>query len=109
MPSISNWWFRRNSFFFTRIAEYRLRIKKWKIQTPNFMMRVYSSLLMSSLLLSGTAVNAQSLETRSTFFAQGNPGPEFLTALADTQSLYTEHEKEPDKDKDTAPERGSGR
>lgn len=75
------------------------------------MMRVYSSLLMSSLLLSATAVNAQSLETRSTFFAQGNPSPEFLTALADTQSLYADHDKEQDKDKDkeTAPERGSGR
>jgi len=73
------------------------------------MMRVYSSLLMSSLLLSATAVNAQSLETRSTFFAQSNPGPEFLTVLANTQSLYAEHEKEQDKDTDTAPERGSGR
>ena len=62
---------------------------------------------MSTLLLSGTAVNAQSLETRSTFFAQGNPGPEFLTALADTQSLYADNDKE--QDKDTAPERGSGR
>jgi hypothetical protein len=73
------------------------------------MMRVYSSLLMSSLLLSATAVNAQSLETRSTFFAQDNPSPEFLTALADTQSFYADHEKEQDKDNDTAPERGSGR
>jgi hypothetical protein len=72
-------------------------------------MRVYSSLLMSSLLLSATAVNAQSLETRSTFFAQDNPGSEFLTALADTQSLYADHDKEKDTDKDTAPERGSGR
>jgi hypothetical protein len=71
------------------------------------MMRVYSSLLMSSLLMSGTAVNAQSLETRSTFFAPGNPGPEFLTALADTPSLYADNDKE--QDKDTAPERGSGR
>lgn len=70
-------------------------------------MRIYSSILMSSLLLSGTAVNAQSLETRSTFFAQDNPGPEFLTALADTQSLYAAPDK--DKDKDKAPERGSGR
>jgi RNase adaptor protein for sRNA GlmZ degradation len=73
------------------------------------MMRVYSSLLMSGLLLSGTAVNAQSLETRSTFFAQDNPGPEFLTALADTQRLYADREKEQDKEQDTAPERGSGR
>jgi len=73
------------------------------------MMRVYSSFLMSSLLLTATAVNAQSLETRSTFFAQDNPGREFLTALADTPSLYADHDKEQDKDKDTAPERGSGR
>lgn len=73
------------------------------------MMRVYSSVLMSSLLMSGTAVNAQSLETRATFFDRGNPGLEFLTALADTQSLYADHDKEQDKDKDTAPERGSGR
>ena len=73
------------------------------------MMRVYSSLLMSSLLMNGSAVNAQSLETRSTFFAQDNPGSEFLTALADTQSLFADHEKEQDKETDTAPERGSGR
>jgi hypothetical protein len=74
-------------------------------------MRVYSSLLMSGLLLSATAVNAQSLETRSTFFARGNPGPEFLTALADTQTLYADCDKDEDKDQDTttAPERGSGR
>jgi len=73
------------------------------------MMRVYSSLLMSSLLLIATAVNAQSLETRSTFFAQDNPGSEVLTALADTQSLYADHEKQQDKDKDKPPEQGSGR
>ena len=76
-------------------------------------MRVYSSLLMSSLLLTATAVNAQSLETRSTFFAQDNRAPEFLTALADTQSLYADRDREEDtdkdKDKDKAPERGSGR
>jgi hypothetical protein len=66
-------------------------------------MRVYSFILMSSLLLSGTAVNAQSLETRSTFFAQDNSASEILTAVADSQSLY-------DNDKDTqAPERGEGR
>ncbi|MEG4147129.1 heterocyst-inhibiting protein PatX [Microcoleus sp. Pol12B5] len=67
------------------------------------MMRVYSSILMSSLLLSGTAVNAQSLETRSTFFAQDNSASEILTALPDTQSLY-------DKEEDNkAPGRGDGR
>lgn len=66
-------------------------------------MRVYSSILMSSLLLSAGAVNAQSLETRSTFFAQDNSAPEILTALADTQTF------DADNDKDTPPERGSGR
>jgi hypothetical protein len=66
------------------------------------MIGVYSSILMSSLLLSGTAVNTQSLETRSTFFDQDNSAPEILTALADTQTFY-------DNDKDTPPERGSGR
>ncbi|MEG4205587.1 hypothetical protein QUA20_16830 [Microcoleus sp. Pol7_A1] len=67
------------------------------------MIGVYSSILMSSLLLSSTAVSAQSLETRSTFFAQDNFAPDILTALADTQTFYA------DNDKDTPPERGSGR
>ena len=67
------------------------------------MMRVYSSILMSSLLLSAGAVNAQSLETRSTFFAQDNSASEIFTVLGESQSLY-------DNDKDTkAPERGQGR
>jgi len=66
------------------------------------MMRIYSSILMSSLLLSGTAVNAQSLETRSTFFAQDNSAPEILTTRAETQSLY-------DNDQDTPPRPGDGR
>ncbi|MEG5001744.1 heterocyst-inhibiting protein PatX [Microcoleus sp. B4-D4] len=67
------------------------------------MMRVYSSIMMSSLLLSATAVNAQSLEARSTFFSQDNSASEILTALADTQTFYA------DNDKDTPPERGGGR
>ena len=66
-------------------------------------MRVYSSILMSSLLLSASAVNAQSLQTRSTFFAQDNSAPEILTAVADTQIFY---DKDPD---DTPPGRGEGR
>jgi hypothetical protein len=73
------------------------------------MMRVYSSLLMSSLLMSGTAVNAQSLETRSTFFARDNSNPQILTALADTQSLYADRDKDQDTAQDPAQERGSGR
>ncbi|MEG4059026.1 MULTISPECIES: heterocyst-inhibiting protein PatX [unclassified Microcoleus] len=67
------------------------------------MMRVYSSILMSSLLLSAGAVNAQSLETRSTFFAQDNSASEIFTALPDTQSLY---DKQPDN---KPPRRGEGR
>ncbi|MEG4455735.1 heterocyst-inhibiting protein PatX [Microcoleus sp. N9_A1] len=66
------------------------------------MIGVYSSILMSSLLLSGTAVNAQSLETRSTFFAQDNSASEISTAVADTQTFY-------DNDKDTPPNPGDGR
>ncbi|MEG3971582.1 hypothetical protein QUA00_28775 [Microcoleus sp. T2B6] len=66
------------------------------------MMRVYSSILMSSLLLSAGAVNAQSLETRSTFFAQDNSAPEILTTRAETQSLY-------DNGQDTPPQPGDGR
>lgn len=89
--------------FFTLIAGYRVRIKKWKLQTPNFMMRVYSSILMSSLLLSSTAVNAQSVETRSTFFSQDKSVTEFSTAQAENQIFYA------DSDKETLPERGSGR
>ncbi|MEG4801640.1 hypothetical protein QUB63_17280 [Microcoleus sp. ARI1-B5] len=58
---------------------------------------------MSSLLLSGTSVKAQSLETRSTFFAGDNSAPEIITAAAETQIFYA------DNDKDVLPERGSGR
>ena len=67
------------------------------------MMRVYSSILMSSLLLSCTAVNAQSVETRSTFFSQDKSVTEFLTAQVENQTFYA------DRDRETLPERGSGR
>ena len=68
------------------------------------MMRLYSSILMSSLLLSGIAVKAQSSEARSTFFSHNNSAPEIVTAAANTQKFYA------DSDKDVAPpERGSGR
>ncbi|MEG4967955.1 hypothetical protein QUB11_15140 [Microcoleus sp. B6-A1] len=66
------------------------------------MMRVYSSILMSSLLLSAGAVNAQSLETRSTFFAQDNSASEILTTLAATQTCDADG-------KDKPPQRGQGR
>jgi len=67
------------------------------------MMRLYSSILMSSLLLSGTAVKAQSFETRSTFFSQHNSAPEIITALANTKTSNS------DTDKEVPPERGTGR
>ncbi|MEG4317745.1 MULTISPECIES: heterocyst-inhibiting protein PatX [unclassified Microcoleus] len=67
------------------------------------MMRLYSSILISSLLLSGIAVKAQSFETRSTFFSQDNSAPEIITALADTQIFYA------DNDQNDPPERGGGR
>ncbi|HBK97940.1 MAG TPA: hypothetical protein DD001_11780 [Microcoleaceae bacterium UBA10368] len=66
------------------------------------MMRVYSSILMPSLLLSGTAVNAQSFETRSTFFSQSKSVTEFLTS-------QDENLTSSDNDQDSEPERGSGR
>jgi hypothetical protein len=71
--------------------------------TQNSMMRLYSSILISSLLLSGIAVKAQSFETRSTFFARDNSAPEIITAQADTQIFYA------DKDQDNPPQRGGGR
>ncbi len=67
------------------------------------MMRLYSSILMSSLLLSSTAVNAQNLETRSTFFSQDKSVSELSTAQLENQTFYA------DNDKETPPERGSGR
>jgi hypothetical protein len=67
------------------------------------MMRVYSSILMPSLLLSGTAVNAQSFETRSTFFSQSKSVTEFLTSQDENLTASS------DNDQDSEPERGSGR
>ena len=67
------------------------------------MMRLYSSILMSSLLLSATAVNAQNLETRSTFFSQDKSASELSTPQLENQTFYA------DNDKETLPERGGGR
>ncbi|XZN92170.1 MAG: heterocyst-inhibiting protein PatX [Microcoleus sp.] len=66
------------------------------------MMRTYSCILMSSLLLSSTPVNAQSLQIAQTFFSQDKSVPELLTSQADPNSST-------ETDKDSAPERGSGR
>jgi hypothetical protein len=67
------------------------------------MIRIYSSILMSSLLLSTTAVNAQSLETRSTFLSQDKSVTEFLTSQVQNQNFYA------DSDQESLPERGTGR
>jgi hypothetical protein len=67
------------------------------------MIRFYSSILMSSLLLSSAAVNAQSLETRSTFLSQDKSVTEFLTSQVQNQTFSAD--SEPDK----LPERGTGR
>lgn len=58
---------------------------------------------MSSLLLSGIAVKAQSFETRSTFLSPDKSVTQFITAQAEKPTFYA------DSDKDTLPERGSGR
>lgn len=71
------------------------------------MMRFYSYILMSSLLLSSTAVNAQSLETRSTFLSQDKSVTELLTSQVENQSFYADSDA--NSDKDTLPERGTGR
>ncbi len=67
------------------------------------MMRLYSYILMSSLLLNATAVNAQSLETRSTFLSQDKSVTELLTAQVQNQTFYA------DGDQESLPERGTGR
>ncbi len=58
---------------------------------------------MSSLLLSSAAVNAQSLETRSTFLSQDKSVTESLTSQVQNQIFYA------DSDQETVPERGTGR
>lgn len=93
-------------FFFTCFCpDSRVQAAYQEVEntTRNSMMRLYSSMLMSTLLLSGTAVNAQSLETRSTFFSQDKSAPEIITVQPNAQTFYA------DNDKDTLPERGSGR
>jgi hypothetical protein len=67
------------------------------------MIRLYSSILMSSLLLSSTAVNAQSLEMRSTIVSQDKSVTELLTSQVENQAFST------DSDQETLPQRGSGR
>lgn len=67
------------------------------------MMRVYSSILLSSLLLSATSVKAQNLETRSSLFSEGGSVSEISTAIPDNRTFHS------DGDRDKLPERGSGR
>jgi hypothetical protein len=67
------------------------------------MIRLYSSILMLSLLFSSNAVSAQSLEMRSTFLSQDKSVTELLTPHKGNQTFY------PDSDQETLPERGTGR
>lgn len=67
------------------------------------MMRVCSSLLLSSLLLSATSVKAQNLETRSSLFCEGGSVSEISTNIPENLTFHS------DGDRDRLPERGSGR
>jgi hypothetical protein len=70
----------------------------------NFMMRVCSSILLSSLLLGATSVKAENLETKLPSLSQNRYALELSpTATVATQTFYS------DSDKDNLPERGSGR
>lgn len=97
---------RQFNFFFTCFCpDSRVQAAYQEVEnsTRNSMMRLYSSMLMSTLLLSSTAVNAQSLETGSGFCYQDKSAPEILRVQVNDQIFYA------DNDKDTLPERGSGR
>ena len=54
------------------------------------MIRFYSSILISSILLSSTTVHAQSLQTRSTFLSQDKSASELSTAKLENQTFYTD-------------------
>ncbi len=64
-------------------------------------MRLYTSVLLSSLLLMSTAVRAQSMEPTSLLKSGGDTVRELLIIQANIQAAQT--------DSDVSPERGSGR
>ena len=66
-------------------------------------MRFYTSILLSSLLLIGTAVRAQSFEAVSPSSSDSKAVPELLAAQADNYTVQANN------DNDVSPERGSGR
>ncbi|MDF0555384.1 hypothetical protein [Kamptonema sp. UHCC 0994] len=66
-------------------------------------MRFYTSILLSSLLLIGTAVRGQSFEPVSSSSSDSKAVPELLAAQADNYTVQANN------DNDVSPERGSGR
>ena len=66
-------------------------------------MHFYTSLLLSSLLLIGTAVRAQSFEPVSSVSSDSKSLQELLTAQADNHTVQANN------DNNVSPERGSGR
>ncbi|MGL5063060.1 MAG: heterocyst-inhibiting protein PatX [Microcoleus sp.] len=67
------------------------------------MMRVYFSILLSSLLLSATSVKAQNLEIKLTSLSQDRYASAFSKSTPENQTFYA------DSDRDKLPERGGGR
>ena len=66
-------------------------------------MRVYTTLFLSTLLVIGTAVRAQSFEPRSPLSSDKNSVQELLADKADNQTVQANNDNE------LSPERGSGR
>jgi hypothetical protein len=84
-------------------SQYGRSVSIVKSKISKSMMPIYSSILMSSLLLSGITVELQTFETRSTFFSEDKSVPEFLIAQAINQMVYA------DSDQNSPPDRGTGR
>ncbi|HLO49186.1 MAG TPA: hypothetical protein VK211_12280 [Kamptonema sp.] len=66
-------------------------------------MRVYTTLILSTLLLIGTAVRAQSFEPHSPLSSDTHSVRELLADTAENQTVQASN------DNDMSPERGSGR
>ena len=66
-------------------------------------MRLYTSILLSSLLLMGTAVKAQSFESHSAVSSDSHAVNKLLAVQSDNYTVKANNESE------VSPERGSGR
>jgi hypothetical protein len=66
-------------------------------------MRLYTSIFLSSLLLVGTAVKAQSFESPLLVSAESNSVKKIVAVQSDNQKVQANNEN------DVSPERGSGR